>query len=148
MASRWVLGLGVLLSGAGCAGMGGESGEVKDTPLPGRSILPAAQVEWEGMDDGWRRQVIFSGELTFVLLEARKTGREEIPLHHHVHDQISYVLDGEIEVQVGEETQRMGPGGYFRVPSDVPHGIRLISPTARLIDAFSPPREEFRPDAG
>ena len=45
----------------------------------------------------------------------------------HVHpDQTDtfYVLDGEAEFTVGEETIRVGPGGYVAAPAGVRHGFR------------------------
>jgi mannose-6-phosphate isomerase-like protein (cupin superfamily) len=35
-----------------------------------------------------------------------------------------YVLDGEAEFTVGEETIRVGPGGYVAAPAGVRHGFR------------------------
>jgi mannose-6-phosphate isomerase-like protein (cupin superfamily) len=45
----------------------------------------------------------------------------------HVHrDQTDtfYVLEGEAELTVGEETIRVGPGGYLAAPAGVRHGFR------------------------
>jgi quercetin dioxygenase-like cupin family protein len=96
------------------------------------------------MENGWRRKVLFSGELTFVLLEAKGPTSGPIELHRHVNDQISYVVEGEIIAQVGKESRRIGKGGFFRVPSNAPHGIQILSSSVQLIDAFTPPREDFR----
>lgn len=108
------------------------------------TILPAADADWTVLPNGWRRQAIFSGALTMAVIEAKGPEQGPILLHHHEHDQVTYLIDGEIEVQIGDEVRKIGPGAAYRVPSDVPHGIRVLSPTARLIDAFTPPREDFR----
>ena len=108
------------------------------------TILPASEADWTVLPNGWRRQSIFSGKLTMAVIEAKGPEQGPILLHHHEHDQVTYLIDGEIEVQIGEEVRKIGPGGAYRVPSNVPHGIRVLTPTARLIDAFTPPREDFR----
>jgi quercetin dioxygenase-like cupin family protein len=108
------------------------------------TILPASEANWAVLENGWRRQAIFSGNLTLAVIEAKGPETGPIQTHHHVHDQVTYLIDGEIEVQIGDEVRRIGPGGSYRVPSDVPHGIRVLSAKARLVDAFTPPREDFR----
>jgi quercetin dioxygenase-like cupin family protein len=113
-------------------------------PLEEQLILDASEVLWEELENGWRRQVLFSGQLTLVVLEARGPTSRPSPLHRHINDQITYVLDGEIDVQVAEETRRIGKGGFFRVPANAPHGIRILTSSARLVDVFTPPREDFR----
>jgi len=64
----------------------------------------------------------------------------DLPLHEHPNEQIGVVLDGEIEVTVGEETRRLGPGGAYAVPSGVRHGGRT---GGRLVESFSPPRADY-----
>jgi quercetin dioxygenase-like cupin family protein len=110
-----------------------------------KTILDHSDVPWEELENGWRRQVLFSGELTLVVLEAQGPSDGPIPLHHHVHDQISYLVEGKIEVKIGDEQRQIGEGGFYRVPSGVAHGIRILSKSLKLIDVFSPPREDFRP---
>ena len=107
-------------------------------------IIPASEGTWTTLDNGWRRQAIFSGNLTVAVIEAKGPERGPIQTHHHVHDQVTYVIDGEVEVLIGDELRQVGSGGAYRVPSDVPHGIRVLTDNARLVDAFTPPREDFR----
>jgi len=65
------------------------------------------------------------------------------PLHSHPHEQISFVVSGEINVVIGNEITRLGAGDIFTVPPNLPHSIQLLTPKARLVDAFSPIRQEF-----
>jgi len=110
----------------------------------GQNILAARDMSWEDLNESMRRKVLFSGKLTFVFLELKGPSSESIQLHNHINDQISYVAEGEIEVQVGEDISRLGKGGFFRVPPNVPHGVRPLSPVVQMIDVFTPPREDFR----
>jgi quercetin dioxygenase-like cupin family protein len=63
--------------------------------------------------------------------------------HFHPHEQISYVVSGEINVVLGTVITHLGPGDIFTVSANVPHSIQLLTPKARLVDAFTPIREEF-----
>ena len=59
------------------------------------------------------------------------------------HEQITYLVSGELEMTVGEEVHLMGPGDSLLIPSAVPHGVMAHKRTV-VIDTFSPPREEFK----
>lgn len=107
-------------------------------------IFTAEEVPWETMENGWRRKVLFSGQLTFVVLEAKGPTTGSVELHSHVHDQISYVMEGQIEAHIGDEIKQISTGGFYRVPSNAPHGVQVLSEKLLLIDAFTPPREDFR----
>jgi quercetin dioxygenase-like cupin family protein len=66
------------------------------------------------------------------------------PPHSHPHEQISYVAAGEIIVHIGNhEPTQLGPGDIFTVPPDIPHCIRLLTEHVRLVDTFTPLREDF-----
>ena len=65
------------------------------------------------------------------------------PPHSHPHEQVSYVASGEINFFLDNDPVRLGPGDMFTVPPNVPHAVQLLSDDVRLIDAFTPIREEF-----
>ena len=133
-----------IVLGIGCDAQQDEEEIARLPEVP--HILAAEDVPWEDLSTDMRRKVLFSGELTFVFLELKGPTSEPIQLHSHVNDQISYVVDGELEVQVGEVVRRIGKGGFFRVPPDIPHGARALSPVVQFVDVFTPPREDFRRD--
>jgi quercetin dioxygenase-like cupin family protein len=68
---------------------------------------------------------------------------EPDPPHSHPHEQISYVASVEINFFLEDEPVRLGPGDMFTVPANVPHTVQLLSEYVRLIDTFTPIREEF-----
>ena len=63
--------------------------------------------------------------------------------HTHPHQQVTYCLEGEFEFYVGEETKRLRTGDTVYMPPDILHNCRLISETGRLLDIFTPIREDF-----
>jgi mannose-6-phosphate isomerase-like protein (cupin superfamily) len=64
----------------------------------------------------------------------------DTPLHVHAReDELFYVLDGEHEFEVGEQTHRVGPGGIVFAPRGVPHAQRRVVPrTGRVLVLTAP----------
>jgi quercetin dioxygenase-like cupin family protein len=63
------------------------------------------------------------------------------PVHWHDEEQISIVVEGEFEFQVGNETRTLRPGDAVVIPPNVPHGARTYDNTCLEIDVFHPPRK-------
>lgn len=68
---------------------------------------------------------------------------EPDPPHSHPHEQVSYVVAGEILFFLDGEPTRLGPGDMYTVPPDVPHTVQLLTEYVRLVDSFTPLREDF-----
>lgn len=49
------------------------------------------------------------------------------PLHTHAWEEIYVVLEGELEVTVGDKTSLLRAGGYAHVPANTPHGYRNVT---------------------
>jgi quercetin dioxygenase-like cupin family protein len=68
-----------------------------------------------------------------------------VPQHAHVHEQLSYVLDGCLRMTVGDdgaESYDLRAGDVVVIPSNVPHAAEALEDT-RVLDVFSPPREDW-----
>ena len=91
-----------------------------------------------------RRLVHLNTLLTAVLDFTNGPQSEPDPMHSHIHEQTSYIAEGEVLFFMeGEEPQHLKQGDMFYVPSNKMHCIQLLSEKARLIDSFSPIREDF-----
>jgi quercetin dioxygenase-like cupin family protein len=64
----------------------------------------------------------------------------EAPVHTHREEQISVVLEGELEFDLDGDRRIMGPGMAVVVPPGVPHGARTHDSSCYEIDIFHPPR--------
>lgn len=62
------------------------------------------------------------------------------PMHWHEEEQITFVIDGEFEFTVGEETKLMKRGDSVVIPPNVPHGARTLDSSCLEVDVFHPPR--------
>ena len=66
-----------------------------------------------------------------------------LPEHAHPHEQISVVLEGTFELTINGEARQLTPGDVAVIPGHAPHSGRAIT-ACRLMDVFSPPRDEYR----
>jgi len=64
----------------------------------------------------------------------------EAPRHWHEEEQISFVLEGELEFEVAGETRLLTPGQAVVIPPNVPHGARTHDGPCLEVDVFHPPR--------
>jgi quercetin dioxygenase-like cupin family protein len=62
------------------------------------------------------------------------------PLHTHEEEQITVVIEGELEFDLAGDLRIMGPGMAVVVPSGVRHGARTHDTSCFEIDIFHPPR--------
>lgn len=65
------------------------------------------------------------------------------PEHHHPHEQIVNVLEGELELVVAGERHVLTPGQVFVIPPNTPHVGRALT-ACRVLDTFAPVREDYR----
>jgi unsaturated pyranuronate lyase len=66
-----------------------------------------------------------------------------VPEHRHDHEQLGMVIQGSVEFRVGDETRQLGPGGTWRIPSQVPHEVKVGPEGAVVLDVFAPVRQDW-----
>jgi len=89
------------------------------------------------------RRLITGERLMMAQVELKKGCL--VPAHAHVHEQITYVLDGCLRLNLGDELAEsydLLPGDVLHIPSNVRHSGEAQVDT-RVIDLFSPPREDW-----
>jgi len=68
-----------------------------------------------------------------------------VPLHHHVHEQVTQVLSGQIRFWFGENKKQvmdLYPGDVVVIPSNLPHEALMIGDVEE-VDTWSPPRQDW-----
>ncbi|HEY5969514.1 MAG TPA: cupin domain-containing protein [Chitinophagaceae bacterium] len=78
---------------------------------------------------------------TFGLIELKKGSN--VPLHHHIHEQITYIIEGQLDMVIGDVLYSLTDGMYHVIPSDVPHSAVAIT-DCKVIDVFGPVREDYK----
>jgi quercetin dioxygenase-like cupin family protein len=64
--------------------------------------------------------------------------------HSHPHEQVGMILQGRATFFIGGEQKTLGPGDMFLVPGHVRHRVVALDEPVRVLDIFSPVREEYR----
>lgn len=94
------------------------------------------------MAPGLTRKTLGTGE-KLMLCEVTFAPGGVAPEHSHPHEQVSYIVKGRLRFRVGDTEDVVGPGDSVYVASGVPHRVEALE-EAVVVDAFSPPREDFR----
>lgn len=104
-------------------------------------------INWNDM--AWKNirhgvdQKAFSGEGATVALHRLQPDHEPKP-HKHVHEQIAYIVSGEVDFHVGDNVVRLGPGGMVMIPSNVMHHAVVVGDQEVInLDVFTPRRPEY-----
>jgi quercetin dioxygenase-like cupin family protein len=67
----------------------------------------------------------------------------DLPEHHHVHEQITYIIEGQLDMMIGGKACPLTAGMYYVIPSHTPHSA-IARTDCRVIDVFSPVREDYQ----
>ncbi|HBN09686.1 MAG TPA: hypothetical protein DD435_13885 [Cyanobacteria bacterium UBA8530] len=62
-----------------------------------------------------------------------------VPLHHHSQEQFGYVIQGALQIVLGEEKNLLKAGDSYFIPPGIPHEFLAVGQT-EAIDVFSPLR--------
>lgn len=79
--------------------------------------------------------------MTFGLVEI-KAG-SNLPMHSHPHEQITYILEGQLDMTIDRKECKLTAGMYYVIPSNVLHGAVAVT-DCKVIDVFNPVREDYR----
>jgi len=108
-------------------------------------ILKDAESKWTEIAPGLRRKLIHTDRLMMVVVEFTNGPAEHPdPFHDHPHEQVSYIARGELVLYIkGAGEQTLKEGDLFAIPSGIPHTVKTLTPLVRIIDGFTPLREDF-----
>lgn len=79
--------------------------------------------------------------LTFGYVELEMNS--SIPEHKHVQEQITYIIEGVLDMVIGGKECSLTSGMYYVIPSNTPHSA-IAKTTCKVIDAFSPTRDDYK----
>ena len=54
------------------------------------------------------------------------------------------MLEGALEMTIGDETRLLRPGDAYTIPPNLPHDARTHAEGCVVLDVFTPPREDYR----
>ena len=84
----------------------------------------------------WGEQMLFS--------HVTLTPNSVVPAHSHPHEQGGIVIQGEMELTIGDETRLLKVGDMYIAPGGVEHSVVAGPDGCIALDIFSPVREEYK----
>ena len=84
---------------------------------------------------------VHGDKLTFGYVEVKKGSI--LPEHNHIHEQITYILEGQLDMIIGGVPCPLTAGMYHVIASNVPHSA-TAPVDCKVIDVFSPVREDYK----
>src|SRR5580698_7837807 len=97
----------------------------------------------ETVNPSMSRQII-SGDKLMIARIKFKDGFV-VPLHSHMHEQITQVVSGKMRFWFGENkehTMELEPGDVVVIPSNLPHEALMIGEVEE-VDTWAPPRQDW-----
>ena len=91
--------------------------------------------------EGLVMQSVVGGKLmaNWVTIEPHKI----VPRHQHPHEQLGIMLEGQLELTLGDETRLLNPGDAYTIPPNLPHSARTLDAGCVVLDIFTPVREDY-----
>jgi quercetin dioxygenase-like cupin family protein len=96
-----------------------------------------AQRIWEGVVG----RVVEGERVTLAVIELDPDSL--VPEHSHENEQVGVLVNGLLEFRIGDETRRVGPGGTWCIPANVPHEVQTGPDGAVVVEVFAPPRADW-----
>jgi quercetin dioxygenase-like cupin family protein len=66
-----------------------------------------------------------------------------MPDHNHPHEQLGYVVEGSMVLNIAGDERNLQPGAAYAIAGGVTHRAVGGPNGCLVLDAFSPPREEY-----
>lgn len=95
----------------------------------------------DDLGNGVTRRILAHGG-TMMAVEVSFEQGAVGPLHHHPHEQLTYVLSGRFAFTIDGETKEVSAGDTLYKRPDVVHGCVCLE-AGTLLDTFTPQREDF-----
>lgn len=99
------------------------------------------EIEIQDLGDGIKRKILAYNDSLMVAEVHFETGAIGV-LHSHPHEQITYVLSGEFEFNIGGEKKLIVAGDSTFKEPNIEHGA-VCKKAGVLLDIFTPKRDDF-----
>ena len=107
---------------------------------PGLQYLSWNDVEVESMNPLLGRQLIVGHQVMLARVLLKKGCI--VPLHSHVNEQLSYILEGALKFYIDGKEIVVRAGEVLTIPPNMPHKAEAMEDTVDL-DIFNPPRADW-----
>lgn len=106
----------------------------------GLQYLSWNDIELESMNPLLGRQLIVGHQVMLARVLLKKGCI--VPLHSHVNEQLSYILEGALKFYIDGKEIVVRAGEVLTIPPNMPHKAEAMEDTVDL-DIFNPPRADW-----
>ena len=99
------------------------------------------QTQERELAPGFRARFVHGEHITVG--QVRVQAGATLPHHSHPHEQVTTVMEGQLEFTLGGETTILQPGVVAVIPPNAPHSAKALT-DCLVMDTFYPVREDFR----
>jgi quercetin dioxygenase-like cupin family protein len=85
----------------------------------------------------------FTGGGKLMMMWVTIEPNTDYPYHQHPHEQMGYMLEGELELSMAGETRLLKAGDCYAIPPFLPHRARTLEKSCLVLDVFTPIREDY-----
>jgi len=103
-------------------------------------------VEYTKVDGNTERKILtYADDAMMVKVRFKKAGsdQDEILVHTHPHQQLTYVLSGRAIFKNGDEISTVVEGDSIYFSPNISHGCVPLEDNTILLDVFTPMRKDF-----
>jgi quercetin dioxygenase-like cupin family protein len=98
----------------------------------------------EKVEEGVFRKVYYLNNIMTAILDYTEGPMDKPdPVHTHENEQISYIAKGQLFLIIGDKKKHLKKGDVYYIPSNIPHSIQILSKNVRIVDSYSPIREDL-----
>ncbi|CAN5381585.1 cupin domain-containing protein [soil metagenome] len=102
------------------------------------------EIEPKEIMPGFWGKFIHTDKITLAFWDIKKGSL--LPEHSHLHEQTAFLIEGEFQITIKEETKVLIPGMVAVIPSGAVHSGKALT-DCKILDIFSPVREDYRQSA-
>ena len=128
------------VAGGGGFALKRTAAKPQKTAKPQLQYLPWEHVEVEDINPLFQRQLIVGQEVMLARVLLKKGC--VVPLHSHVNEQLTYILEGALKFWIDDREIVVRAGQVLTIPPNMPHKAEALEDTVDL-DIFHPPRADW-----
>lgn len=109
------------------------------------TFFDPSQVPYREIAPGARIRTMWGDDIMVSVVDLEPGS--QVPSHTHPNEQMGMVLEGSMRMVIGGETRDLKQGDVYLAPSNQEHSVTNVELFTRVLDIFSPPREDYKSGA-
>jgi quercetin dioxygenase-like cupin family protein len=121
-------------SAGGAVGVGLVASNVIVREDAGMPFIVPSELQPRELLPGWIARFFHSEHMTFSYTEVAAHG--SVHRHHHPEEEVWHIIEGDVEMTLGDATRVLHAGDAVVVPSDVEHSASAVTAFRAIVVDF------------